>query len=940
LYDAEDFRRGPSYDNDRRVYGAITYQPNSRINVQANFENYNSAQSRPNSLMPIDAITPWINAGRPAYDPYTRRITIMDTGEVLGPYAFDANSPFLQPGQYPNGDAVFRENLRDGSPNPFHVPGVYFSGGRFITMIGDRDNYFSTDTRATGVNQSLFEPPYEEFAPPVEERTSANWAMWDRNWLHSDTFLNPGGIGNWQPPTLNASHKDIYDWTKHNTNTPNYGNFEGETYNVELDAKLFDWWYLRAGYFRQTADSEENFTLGQVNANRMFVDPNINLLDGSPNPFFGQPFMEDSQPDTFERSWDTSTIRLQSAITLDFTGRDDNFRWLGRHNFIQVASREEYNTGSKRLRNMVASSTNPAYLPNRPFSEDNWRWWLRGGRVIRQYYMGSEGNPGTVTRSAPAFGQPSYGGPTQDEVLHFNWNTVRWENPEITWANYLSEATTFLRESTTDSITLAWNANLLDDRLVPTIGFRHDNIENRLSDASGYSVSDFVSDTEPGVVLLDPLYNNWQPAQVTQGDTWTYGATFDVWRTDQHEVSIFYNTSENFNPPDGVFVDFYGNRLGKPGGDGEDYGFSFGLWDNKFTGRVTFFETTNTNAISGRGSSIVDRVSRVDSQLMFGWADLIARMELGQQPVFLDEDPLTDPYELIDPLDDRITSRIEEITGLPYDYFGTRGGDIRATEDNQAEGIEVSMTWNPSPNWTFRANVSQQETSFSSVAPQVDAWLADRLPVWQAASSPLSNDLNQWTIPGDSGDREVNISNFWSAYGYRFYQGGGTITTEATDPAFQSTQAWYDNIVVGGINNYRALQGAPVATQREWRGNLIGRYQFTEGKLKGSFIGGGVRYESEVAIGYYGFDASGDGILDTPDTSRPINDDANFYFDLWAGYRTRVLDDRAELLLQVNVRNIFEDGDLRPISADFAGNINTWRIVDPREIFLTTTLKF
>ena len=110
--------------------------------------------------------------------------------------------------------------------------------------------------------------------------------------------------------------------------------------------------------------------------------------------------------------------------------------------------------------------------------------------------------------------------------------------------------------------------------------------------------------------------------------------------------------------------------------------------------------------------------------------------------------------------------------------------------------------------------------------------------------------------------------------------------------------------------------------------------------FKGSFLGGGLRYESKIAIGYYGLDSSGDGTLDTPDVNRPIWDDANYYVDIWAGYRTKVMKDRAELLIQLNVRNLFEDGDIRPVAADFAGNKHTWRIVDPREIFLTTTLKF
>lgn len=947
LYDSEGFRRKPSYDIERRIYGAITYTPNNRINVQANYEKYDNSQSRPNSLMPIDAITPWIEAGRPSYDPYTRTITNMDTGAVYGPFAFSTSSPhYVGDGQYANGNAVYQELLADGSANPWYTPGVYFSGGRFVTMINDRSDYFSVDTRVAGVNMNGQNPVYTESLPAVDVRTSGQWAMYDRNWLHSDTYRNPGTSTNWQPYTLNASHKDIYDWTRYNTNSPNYGEFDGDTFNVELDAKIFDWWFVKAGYFNQQANSEENFTLGQLNANRMFVEVNTNLIDGSPNPFYGQPYMEDSQPDTFEHSWDTTTYRLQSVMTMDMSDRDDIFRWLGKQNLIAIASREEWNTGSKRLRAMVSDSSNPTYMPNRDYNTpaDGWRWWVRGARVIRQYYMGEAGSPGKVTHSANPFGQPSYGGPTTDNVLHFNWNTMAWENPSISWANYLSEATTYLQESTTDSITLAWNASLIGDRLVPTIGYRHDNIENRATTTGGLSVADFVSDTDAGVVMLDTLYSNWNPAQVYHGNTWTYGATFDILRTDEHEVSIFYNESENFNPPDGVYVDYYGDRLPKPQGEGTDYGFSVGLWNNKFTARVTWFENSNSNAISSTGTSAANRVIYMDNWLMMGWAEMIARMELGQQPFFTDDESLleegTDPYEMIESLDPSITSRIEEITGLPYDYFSTLGGSIRAIEDNTAEGLEISMTWNPTPNWTFRANIAKQETTFSNVAPKLDQWLEDRMAVWTSASSPLSSDLNVWEEWGSESNRQVNLTNFWDAYGYKFYQNGSRITIENADDTYHSTANYYHGVVEGLINIYKAQQGAPSATQRKWRGNMIGRYTFTEGALKGSFIGGGFRYESKVAIGYYGIDADGNGVLDSPDLDRPIWDDANYYFDVWTGYRTKIMDDRADLLVQLNIRNIFEDGDLRPIGADFDGNKHTWRIIEPREIYVTTTIKF
>ena len=87
-------------------------------------------------------------------------------------------------------------------------------------------------------------------------------------------------------------------------------------------------------------------------------------------------------------------------------------------------------------------------------------------------------------------------------------------------------------------------------------------------------------------------------------------------------------------------------------------------------------------------------------------------------------------------------------------------------------------------------------------------------------------------------------------------------------------------------------------------------------------------------------DPTNPGYLNVPDVSRPIYDDEQFYVDFMCGYRTKIMDDRCELTLQLNIRNIFEDGELRPIGANYDGTPHTFRIIDPREFYVTATLKF
>src|SRR5690606_8329124 len=145
-------------------------------------------------------------------------------------------------------------------------------------------------------------------------------------------------------------------------NSSNYGEMDGYSANLEIDYRIFENWWVQAGWFRQNLDSEDHYTVGQLEAVTLWVDPNVNLPNGEPNPFFGQPFVHDTQPDTFLREIDNNNYRIQSALTFDFTGRDDNLQWLGRHTFTGLAQRQEYDTSLIRTR-AVYTGGHPAFLP-------------------------------------------------------------------------------------------------------------------------------------------------------------------------------------------------------------------------------------------------------------------------------------------------------------------------------------------------------------------------------------------------------------------------------------------------------------------------------------------------------------------------------------------------------------------------------------------------
>jgi hypothetical protein len=56
-----------------------------------------------------------------------------------------------------------------------------------------------------------------------------------------------------------------------------------------------------------------------------------------------------------------------------------------------------------------------------------------------------------------------------------------------------------------------------------------------------------------------------------------------------------------------------------------------------------------------------------------------------------------------------------------------------------------------------------------------------------------------------------------------------------------------------------------------------------------------------------------------------------------ASYRFRLFENKVRGSLQLNVRNLFEDGRLQAVGANPDGSIYAWRIIDPRRIILSAS---
>lgn len=959
LYDNKQFQRKPSYDLTRRQYAAVTYRPFQKTTIRGKFENYKNDANRPNFLTPRDFVTPWLQAGRPAYDPVARTVTILDTGLVKGPYVSDTRSPGYVTGMT-TGDAALTATT---AAMGMYTPGITWDQtSRPLLRIdnGEMVDYFQR-------NPSLIATQWTNPAQTVNP-TARGWTandprflIYDRKWTASTNLPIPTAtidgktyaIATYQFPGV--TNKSIYDWTKYNTNQANFGWTKAQSYNLELEQEILPNLHFSAGWLRQDISAIDNYTISQLTGSTLAIDTNLRLPNGDTNAYFGLPYVQDYTPDTF-KNWDlTDNYRAMLAYELDLTRRNDWLRWVGKHRLLGMWSAQYNDRRIERWRmNWIAAGDDQArlrYMPNAAIP--GWNLWNNGsGYMQRNYYLASPGDAqGVVTQSTGMWGNKGWDHPQINNITVYNYDTGKWETASIANQIIYADNGSFKTRREVESLNAGLQSYFLDDRIVTTVGWRHDDYKARktttgiISDASGATTAAALKSTEiydaNGQANYDLVMNRWNRWDELKGDTKTLGAAIrpfkglsflrsgvengNVWSEFVDGLTIYLNKSDNFNPPATYQTDFFGKALPKPEGKGTDIGVGFQLFQNKLVARINWFDTEATNARTNDASTLLTRLVYGDSTLMYHWARAIVSIQdgrdyLGDKNWMIADNALTDAQR----------DRIWQIMGLPRDYYS--GVSAGGTQDTKAKGIELQLTYNPTTNWTMKVTASKQETSYTNIAPQYDAWAAVRMPVWTTAKSPIN--IPDFT---DANGTQYSLNNFWSSYGYT-----SAARLSNTD-GNTNAQLYFENSVTSQYGLAKALEGAVAANQRKYHAAFITNYQFTRGWTKGFSVGGSERYESKAAIGYLGkaADPTRPTTLTAADPTRPVYlDNGHYYTDLWVGYGRKIFQDRVKWVLRLNVNDVFENGGLRPIAINYDGLPYAYRIIDSRQFILSSTFEF
>jgi len=891
LDDRENYDQNPAYEDKKRVFATMTLRPFRSTTLRANIEDGRTRANRPITVLPFNSINElWQAAGRPSYD-----WTFYDD-PARNPLASTQSAGFAR---LPVG--IGQGQLFSTIVIPYAPGSVTPSSNSFRSSIGGTNITGSNSLVANAVRNQLFDPSINRDLAADGNQFYETVNIGEAN-LPASAF--PGGV---RPVGLKMQGFTDYSAFAFNKQMIDETSFQGDnftTYSVALEQSF---WRDNVGQDRvgiELAYNNEKFDryaanmfFSQANGNHVRIDPNVTLPDGTPNPNVGRPYVNGavgSQRNFHESEREnkraTAFLRYDTKDVFPVLGR-----WLGRHTLTGLY--EDYAVNQLNFNNrpalfgvvadMVSGSPNgfsrrPAalvYLGNSILNSSD----LKLQAVKIQPVA-----PGLVTNTT-YFAAPA-GSVTQGTIT-----------TAPTTIQYVLGDGTVTRE-VIKSQAVVLHSYWADDLIVTTVGWRRDEdylyrraityLENPAKNS--YALSDFAL---PGT-----------PPPTVAGEVISYSG---VVRWPQKlirlprgmDFSVFYNQSSNFTPTGGRITALV-EDIAPPTGETQEYGFNVSFFDDKLSFRVNRFETSVKNQTFSPGV-YSDAYNNGVRQLANFWAS-----ERNINPGI---DRTADIERLFSPVPEFRQGLNFQYTGgtggVPYGSTQTNPPGITDTTDFVAKGTEMEVVYNPTRNWRIAANVSQQETVQSNVAPATRDFIEKMKPIWAELSNRPRNEYPAGSVLG--GPLPANVITVGS---------------------------WVQTNILVPYATLIASEGQVSAEQRKWRANLVTNYSFSGGFLKGFGIGTGIRWQDKYALGYP-VSRNPDGSV-LVDIRNPYWGDADTNVDAWVSYSRKIYRDKIKWKVQVNARNVIGSEDPIAVSVQPDGSTAVTRIPPEKRFYLTNTFEF
>jgi hypothetical protein len=260
----------------------------------------------------------------------------------------------------------------------------------------------------------------------------------------------------------------------------------------------------------------------------------------------------------------------------------------------------------------------------------------------------------------------------------------------------------------------------------------------------------------------------------------------------------------------------------------------------------------------------------------------------------------------------------------------TTNPGVNDTSDSVTKGKEFEVMFRPTRGLSFILNVSQQESVRSNTGASV------RKLLFETPTSTGKPIATEWR-------------NDW-AFNVPLNVGGIPNTGSRTDINMLANN--FQANALNRFNTAAAGDGAAVQELRKWRANAVANYEFQGDRLKGFGLGTGVRWLDKAAVGFPVISlrsdltpvpAGGPALLSdvrVSDVRHPYYGPTDTRYDGWISYQRKILKGRVGMKLQLNVRNLFTEDELVPVTINPDGRVAVWSIAEGRKFTFSTKFSF
>lgn len=968
LDDQTKYRQDPAYKDDKRIYGALRFDPeflnrgSAHTSLTANFEQGRQKRLDPLDTPPLDNITPWYYA----YNTAQRAAGFSAADPTRFSASTDVNDPAVQ--RY----GIYLGNYNNSRPQGLSTsdPWLGAPGGRVFDGVITAYNGNSPDFAYASQIKNW---------PNINQNAPNN--VLGYNGLVGITAYAAGvggyannarlvgsSIGAYRAKSLtDASIFDFYNNLLGGPNAQQFNDFHA--FNAALRQTF---WNDKAGVevaYDQQHSHFGNYTLVSNDATSIAIDIMRTLIDGSPNPNFLRPVVY-AGGGSSGGSWDNSDREVLRATAYgelnfaDLTGKDSVLtKIFGRNTFTALYS--------KQTTEDFRTTYNRYYLADSFVPEAGQGAVGQAARDdIFAVYLGA---PITGSSAAGANLRGIKGvfqAPTSQTINYYNNATATWQQLPMAIVNNdlaSDEQKTYrTARKTKDQVTSAaavWQGYWFDGAVIPMFGYRED--KDAFRDAGNPPAVPANAQGKAG--LVNPYAPSWQLPSAASAENKVRSKTYSLvthlptsWRNQlpgRMDVSLILNKSENFNP-DSSRRDIMGDPVANPAGDTKEYGVAITMLDDKVAFKWAHYKTSVTNAtLDSTGISAQYLIGAVEAwgqaaawdfrrslepngPLAGRASTLYGRSSDGHQVTWQPDGPIASQdangtYQYTQTQLDATYAKEKAsvdawfATQVPQSFqtawaltdYSTGGGSTNygasglvVTGDTVSEGNEFELLANPIEGLHISMNAAKTSASRQNLAKSYVDWITKRWGDFQGAAG----EMRLWGGTDDS----------QSPNGLQGHNG-------------ETARGKYSRETMAGYNLFQALEGADVPELRPWRFNVVVNYEFQrQDWLKNVNVGGSYRWQQRNTTG---FPVIGAGTANDPykfDVAHPYKGADEGILDTWVGYQRKLGWHNVKWRVQLNVRNVLANDHLARVTVQPDGSPAAYRIPEPRTFTLTNSFEF